>query len=161
MYIFFDVDGVLNSFITLSEGRLSDRYIRNLIGLVKLYNGKLVLISTRRYGFDRGFFGRLKPISPQCKLLVDKLKKHNVKIYDLLPESPNENRAEEIKEYINEKRIKEFIIIDDEPFNYKKLDLKENLVNTHFSNANDRADEGFSEKRFRNAKAIISKIYHI
>lgn len=160
MYIFFDVDGVLNSSITLSEGRLSDRYINNFVALTKLYNTKLVLISTWRFGFTKNIFGKLKPINPQCKLLVDKLKKYNVKINDVLPEGPNEDRAEQIREYINKKEVKKFIIIDDEPFNYRECGLKENLINTQFSNVNDRSDEGFSEKRLRNTRYCISKLYH-
>lgn len=155
MYIFFDVDGVFNSSSTLGIGRLYDDYIETFAKLVKKYNAKPVMISTWRFGIVRNLFGRLKPLNSQNKMLLSKFKKNKIKIYDLLPEGLNEDRAHQILEYVNKHKIKNFIIIDDEAFEYKQLGLENKVVKTYFSNHWDRKEEGFSEKAFNEADILI------
>lgn len=158
MYIFFDVDGVLNSSSTLKEGNLHDKYIDNLAKLVKNTKAKTVLISTWRFSIHKTIFGKLKPYNNSTANLIKKLKKRKIKIDYLLEEGDNCERAEQIKEFIEKKNVKDFVIIDDEGFNYKEKGLDKNLIQTKFSNVDNKDKEGFCKEKLLEAINIAKTI---
>ena len=88
--IFLDIDGVLNTAFTRKRNEhIDDFRVKLLSDIVQQTNAKIVLTSTWRFGFKRTLFG-LKPINNSTKALVEHLSKHHLKIYDILPDSPNE-----------------------------------------------------------------------
>lgn len=154
--IFLDIDGVLNTSFTRDRQESIDEFrVAYLAEVVHKTNAKIVLTSTWRYNFDRGIFS-LKPISKSTKELVKTLKKHKVKISDLLPDTPNDQRAEDILNYIQKNNITQFIILDDELFNYPSLSLDKHLVRTKFD-ARDEKEAGFTEGMIQRVIELLNK----
>lgn len=154
--IFLDIDGVLNTSFTRERNEPIDEFrVAYLAEVVHKTNAKIVLTSTWRYNFDRGLFS-LKPISESTKELVKAFKKHKVKISDLLPDTPNDQRAEDILNYIQKHNITQFIILDDELFNYPSLSLDKHLVRTKFD-ARDEKEAGFTEEMIQRAIELLNE----
>lgn len=112
--IYLDIDGVLNRGATLHKEELSLDLIENLSILVKETQSKVILISSWR-----NFFEGNVPKNKKAKLLVDNFKKYNIKIEEVFPKS-NENRSEEVLNHIRKNEIKNFVILDDDPYKYKE-----------------------------------------
>lgn len=154
--IFLDIDGVLNtSFTKERQGVIDEFRVAYLAEVVHKTRAKIVLTSTWRYNFDRGIFS-LKPISKSTKELVKTLKKHKVKISDLLPDTPNDQRAEDIFNYIQKHHVTQFIILDDELFTYQPLSLDKHLVRTKFD-ARDEKDTGFTKEMIQISIELLEK----
>ena len=83
------------------------------------------------------------------------MKKHKVKISDLLPDTPNEQRAEDILDYIQQHHVTQFVILDDELFAYQSLSLDKHLVRTKFD-ARDERDAGFTEEMVQRAIELLN-----
>ena len=140
-----DVDGVLNTAFTRERNEVIDEFrVAYLAEVVHKTRAKIVFISTWWYNFDRGLFS-IKPISKTTNKLVKTMKKHKVKISDLLPDTPNEQRAEDIFDYIQKHHVTQFVILDDELFTYQPLSLDKHLVRTKFD-ARDEKDAGFTKE---------------
>ena len=66
-----------------------------------------------------------KDILKVLKLSLEKeegLENYNIKIEEVFPKS-NENRSEEVLNHIRKNEIKNFVILDDEPYKYKETPL--------------------------------------
>ncbi len=118
--IYLDIDGVLNRGSTLHKEELSHDLIENLSILVKETQSKVILISSWR-----NYFEGTVPKNKKAKLLVDNFKKYNIKIEEVFPKS-NENRSEEVFNHIRKNDIKNFVILDDDPYKYKEIPLLSN-----------------------------------
>lgn len=107
MYIFLDIDGVLNRKSDWKTNfQMNQECLANFdyfLSKIKNYNIKIILSSTWRFAADQ------KALEPLNKIL----KKYNLCINDTTIHS-NKTRQEEIEYYIRRNTIKEYIIIDDD-----------------------------------------------
>lgn len=102
--IFLDIDGVLNtSFTKYRDEILDDFRLDYLAKIVNKTRAKIVLTSTWRYNISKNFFS-FKAYNNSAKKLIELLKRRGLKISGLLPDTPNNRRAEDILDFI--KKIK-------------------------------------------------------
>lgn len=133
--LFLDVDGVLNCHTTTETSPsgmigIGDVQLNFLKELIDKTNSLIVLTSTWRLEFDES----LNPKTDDAKYLIEKLNEKNLKIYDMLRKEINEydSRGTQIVDWIFEHpQFKKFLILDDEYFNYRELNLKY-FVKTNF-----------------------------
>lgn len=141
--LFLDFDGVINGYvrdrytycITVpipSGGKLyyasisCMKYFINLIELCKKYNYKVVVSSSWRVGnlvedFNTAFNQMLQVLEKEDELFIGK----TAYCYDI------KTRGEEIKNYIETFKVKNYIIIDDEYFDFDKyFNLKKDFIKT-------------------------------
>ena len=150
-YIFLDIDGVLNSEHTWdqqSASTISDQYLENLRMIVEETDAKLVLSSSWRV-----YFGEYtkEPRNIFAINLVQALAKHNLKLHDMTPfikgKFSNE-RGLEIKTYIDQHKITDYVIIDDEEFSdFKKHIDMSRFIQTKFGDETTNIEtEGLNKK---------------
>lgn len=159
-YIFLDIDGVLNSEHTfgnkISES-ISDQYLENLRKIVEKTDAKLVLSSSWRVYFGENIND---PRNSLAINLVKSLAKHNLKLYSSTPfikgEFSNE-RGLEIKTYIDQHKITDYVIIDDEEFSDLKIHLDmSRFIQTNFGDETTTIEnEGLNKKIAEKAIEIL------
>lgn len=148
--IFLDIDGVLNTSYSRQKHVTIDEFrITYLAEIVKRTKAKIVLTSTWRYNLKRTFLG-FKPISNSTKTLLNLLRKHNLKIYDILPDTPNDQRALDIANYVKNNQVGHFLILDDEIFDYSNYNLSSHLLVTTFNGINEE-ESGLTEHMIKKA----------
>lgn len=133
--LFLDVDGVLNCQTTTETSPsgmigIGDVQLNFLKELIDETDSLIVLSSTWRLEFDENF----NPKTDDAKYLIEKLNGKNLKIYDMLRKEMNQydSRGTQIVDWISEHpQFKKFLILDDECFNYRELNLKY-FVKTNF-----------------------------
>lgn len=154
--IFLDIDGVLNtSYTKYRDEVLDDFRLDYLAKIVNKTRAKIVLTSTWRYNLNKSFFS-FKAYNNSTKKLIESLKERGLKISALLPDTPNNRRAEDISEFIKKHKVTNFVILDDELFNYESLKLSEHLLRTSFYEE-DELDAGLTQKMIRQAVQILNK----
>ena len=154
--IFLDIDGVLNTSYSRQKHVTIDEFrITYLAEIVKRTKAKIVLTSTWRYNLKRTFLG-FKAISNSTKTLLDLLRKHNLKIYDILPDTPNDQRSLDIANYVKNNKITNFLILDDEIFDYNKYNLSSHLLLTSFNGVNEETS-GLTKYIIKRACEIFEK----
>lgn len=161
-YIFLDIDGVLNSEHTFSNKiseSISDQYIKNLQKIVKKTDAKIILSSSWRIYFSENVND---PRHIMGIYLVTILAKYNLNLHDTTPfvkgQFSNE-RGLEIKTYIDQHKITDYIVIDDEEFSdFKKhLDMSR-FIQTNFGNETTTVkNEGLNKKIAEKAIEILNK----
>ena len=121
MTIFLDIDGVLNQL----QGKyyLDNKCIENLGKLCKKLRATVVLTSSWRFGYSR-----LGKSTPQIEKLKQMFSEHQIKISGRTADF--RNRASEIKHYIQDNNITNYIILDDDITEFKG----EKLDNTYIIN---------------------------
>ena len=162
-YIFLDIDGVLNSEHTLDDRSTSDasiicdQYLETLRNIVEKTDAKLVLSSSWRVYFGENIND---PRNSLAINLVKSLAKHNLKLYSSTPfikgEFSNE-RGLEIKTYIDQHKITDYVIIDDEEFSDFKthLDMSK-FIQTNFGDETTTIEnEGLNKKVAEKAIEIL------
>lgn len=167
-YIFLDTDGVLNSEHTWTESCenwdqqsasiISDQYLKNLRTIVEKTDAKLVLSSSWRI-----YFGEYtkEPRNIFAIHLVQALAKHNLKLHDITPfvkgKISNE-RGLEIKTYIDQHKITDYVVIDDEEFSDYKIHLDmSKFIQTNFGDETTTIEnEGLNEKIAEKAIKILN-----
>ena len=98
--IFLDIDGVLNtSYTKYRDEVLDDFRLDYLAKIVNKTRAKIVLTSTWRYNLSKSLFS-FKAYNNSTKNLIKSLKERCLKISALLPDTPNNRRAEDISEFI-------------------------------------------------------------
>jgi len=109
--IFLDIDGVLNSSRTKNPRDfpyLIDRKLLNRFkGLVRRTQARVVLSST----------WRIDPIGLYAA------KYYGVPFYDVCPDMPKRPRSDEIRAWLSHKRVRRFVVIDDEDDDLDDLPL--------------------------------------
>lgn len=154
--IFLDIDGVLNtSYTKHRDEALDDFRLDYLAKIVNKTRAKIVLTSTWRYNLSKSLFS-FKAYNNSAKSLIESLKERGLKISALLPDTPNNRRAEDIAEFIEKHKVTHFVILDDELFNYESLKLSNNLLRTSFYEENE-LDAGLTQKMIRQAVQILNK----
>lgn len=134
-YIFLDIDGVLNSehtWVDKITDSLSDQYLENLKHIVEKTNAKIILSSSWRMYFGQNIND---PRNIFAIHLIHSLNKHNLKLHDMTPfvkgQFSNE-RGLEIKTYVEQNNITDYVVIDDEEFS----DFKNHLDMSRFIQTN-------------------------
>lgn len=154
--VFLDIDGVLNtSFTKYRDEILDDFRLDYLAKIVNKTRAKIVLTSTWRYNIRKNFFS-FKAYNNSTKKLIELLKERGLKISELLPDTPNNRRAEDILEFIKKNKVTNFVILDDELFNYDSLKLSNNLLRTNFY-AENELDAGLTQKMIKQAIQILNQ----
>lgn len=154
--IFLDIDGVLNtSFTKYRDEILDDFRLDYLAKIVNKTRAKIVLTSTWRYNISKNFFS-FKAYNNSAKKLIELLKERGLKISGLLPDTPNNRRAEDILDFIKKNKVTNFVILDDELFNYDSLKLSNNLLRTNFY-AENELDAGLTQKMIKQAIQILNQ----
>lgn len=152
--IFLDIDGVLNTSYSRQKNVSVDEFrLSYLAEIVKGTNAKIVLTSTWRYNLKRTFFG-FKAFSNSTKTLLNLLKKHDLKINDTLPDTPNDQRALDIANYVKNNKITNFLILDDEVFDYNSYNLSSHLLQTYFNRGSEE-ESGLTKRMIKRACQII------
>ena len=112
LYIFLDIDGVLN---TSAEWRklyaLNDKCVERFAAYVKKQKKevRIVLSSSWRTGFAYN-----RESLPHIKDLKKRLAVYGLSIYGKTPILKGHTREEEIKAYIENNNVKDYVIIDDD-----------------------------------------------
>lgn len=130
--IFLDIDGVLNStqydrMRTNEQGNIDETRLTLLKQLVDETKAQIVLSSSWRKHWEKE--------TALCDKVGQELNevfaKHGLCIYDKTPVSVNNDRAEEIRMWLNEYNSPEhFVILDDIAFGWG-IDLQDHLVKTN------------------------------
>lgn len=117
-YIFFDIDGVLNSVEgwSMENFPINPKCLKNFADTVNFFQTKyevhLIMSSSWRDGFN---FEGNGVHSPEVQDILDKLKKFNIEVEDKTPFLMQKNRADEINFYIVEHNLQDYklLAIDD------------------------------------------------
>lgn len=168
-YIFLDIDGVLNSEHTLNESCenmnqkltsiISDQLVKNLSYVVKKTDAKIILSSSWRVYFNNNI---KNPNNIFAIALLASLNKYNLKLHDMTPfiKGPYSNeRGLEIKTYIDEHNIENYVVIDDEKFSdfNKHLDMSRFIQTTFGDETTTIENEGLNIKVAEKAIEILNK----
>ncbi|MGN0394383.1 MAG: HAD domain-containing protein [Coprococcus sp.] len=154
--IFFDVEGVLNSnkFVCNGTGEHIDRKnVANLKAIVKATDAKLVLTSDWRAAIYKD-----ADTKPQIKELLDKLNEAGLEIYGITPGASeikekydDYGRVFEVKSYIKNNNVENFVIIDDMDMDWERENLEEYWINT------ENVTHGLTEEDARKAIELLNK----
>lgn len=117
MYIFLDIDGVLN---TQNDWKhpytINKTCFKNFIKTVKkCSNPKIILISSWR----KGWFSNYEKCSPQVKDLIKQLNVYGLSINGKTIISEQKDRAYEINYFLQNHEKDKYIIFDDDLTEYK------------------------------------------
>lgn len=132
MYIFLDLDGVIN--VESSWKRklydINDKCVQSLAQIVLNLNGKIILTSSWRLGYDKSLNHNH---SAQIKELISAFAKYNMIIADVTGHSLDDNRYREIQHYIHSHQIADddYLILDDD----KNMFRNTNDVRIYFTDA--------------------------
>lgn len=142
MFIFLDVDGVLNTEKDWkNHPSVNEKCIRNLAAALSGTGAKIILTSSWR----KGFISRNNPNnSPQIRMLEQALEKQGLSVRGTV--NPDESdRLSAIREFLS-KHPDKSIILDDDISEYTKR--PENLLLTN-------SKQGFTEKDAQKLKRMI------
>ncbi len=116
MYIFFDIDGVLN---TSSQWQklfsLNEECIKNFCEMVKQTGGEPVMVSSWRTGF---IATRHEDNEEPVRRLETLFAQYGVEIKDKTPKLIGRPREKEIERFLYYHPAKEYVIIDDDRAEY-------------------------------------------
>ena len=118
LYIFFDIDGVLNSMDgwSMENFPINPNCLKNFADTVNFFKTKyevhLIMSSSWRDGFN---FEGEGVHSPDVQDILNKLKKFDIEVEDKTPFLMQKNRADEINSYIVEHNLQDYksLAIDD------------------------------------------------
>lgn len=161
-YIFLDIDGVLNSEHTWDDEiteSICDQYLENLRHIVEKTNAKIILSSSWRIYFGQNIND---PRNIFAIHLINSFDKHNLKLHDMTPfikGNFSNERGLEIKTYINQNNITDYVVIDDEEFSdFKKHLEMSRFIQTNFGDETTTIEnEGLNEKIAKKAIEILNK----
>lgn len=177
--IFLDIDGVLNSFNTFREIHFEWELTgvrRVAIDLDKVLllkeivdNTKaLIVLSSSWRLFGKMKHGRLITNNQNLHDLIEILNNNGLFIYDITPRSRSGNREEEIRKWMENKNIDNFIVIDDDSSDLQGF-IGNELIKTNFIKTDSKGN-GIAElsgltqdhvceaiKKLNNSKELIKR----
>ena len=135
--IFLDIEGVLNTESTYKQvneyGIYIDEFrIAYLKQIVEQTGAKIVLCSSFRMHFKKED-GKIIANNNMGLALEKMFKKYGLKIYDITMRNSNLIREGQINVWLAKHEVENFIVIDDEPYNYKEF-LRDNFIKTSIIN---------------------------
>ena len=133
--IFLDIDGVLNCSESKSEcfgyTGIDNVRIKRLKRIVEETNAKIILISTWKEFLFKELHN--KPLQDELANYLDrKFKRERLSILDKTTDIGG-SRGQGILKALTKYTVENFIIIDDEEFDYKELNLLPYLIKTEYS----------------------------
>ena len=134
--IFLDIDGVLNCSESKSEcfgyTGIDNIIIKRLKRIIEETNAQIILISTWKENWFKESFN--KGLQDELANYLDrKFKRDRLSVLDKTTDI-NGSRGKGILQAISKYSIKNFIILDDETFDYKELNLLPYLIKTEYLN---------------------------
>ena len=154
--IFTDIDGCLNTFKTkeMFQGYigLDDKRLDYLKEIVDATDAKLILSSTWRLGYNKDGH----PLKDHGEYVKRKFAEHGMEIYDVTPDLGHNGiyRGQEIKQWLSEHEdVENFIIIDDENFDFSYEKLGSRWIQTQYF----RGDGGIQPKHVKRAIKMLNK----
>lgn len=155
--IFADIDGVLNVFTTKEKFQgyigIDDKRLERLKEIVDATNAKIVLSSTWRLGYNKD--GHM--LHDHGEYVKKKFNDAGLEIYDVTPDLKSNGiyRGKEIKQWLSdheEDNIENFIIIDDENFDFSYEKLGSYWIQTQYF----RGDGGLQPKHVKRAIKMLN-----
>ncbi len=153
--IFLDCDGCLNTAYSKSkfEGYtgFDDDKLERLKQIVDATSAKIVISSTWRLGYNKDGH-RLYKFSEYMK---NKFTEHGMEIYDVTPDNGHNGmfRGTEIKDWLSKHDdVENFIIIDDENFDFSYEKLGSKWIQTQYY----RGDGGIQPKHVKRAIKMLN-----
>ena len=151
--IFLDIDGVLNcnntTEIFLGMTGIEDRLVEKLRAIVKATGAEIVLVSTWRDYWEPQ---EKEKQDAEGKYLDYMLQKQELYISDKTDPDWHYKRGQGILEWLKDKNVESFVILDDEPNDYKEVNLEKYWVQTY-----DVNDGGITDEDVAKAIGILSK----
>ena len=152
--IFLDIDGVLNSFQTFREiyyewqltgvrrVAIDPVKVSLLKEIVDNTDAKIVLSSSWRT-LGKMKKGKLVTKNQNLHDLIEILNNNGLEIFDITPRCRSGNREEEIRKWLENKEVENYIVIDDDTFDLQGIESNK-LVKTYFIKT-DGNGEGIAE----------------
>ena len=137
-------DGVLNTDYSTSTcvGDHGEKYlgidddkVKQLKRIVDATGAKIVLSSDWRLDYQ---IGTDKQINKCSTYLYDKMRKQDLEIYDKTVDIQWALRDEEVKTYLDQHEVEEFVILDDRPF----FMARDKRLTKHFILTNAKESDG-------------------
>ena len=147
MYIFLDIDGVLNCKKQWNKNyALDDSCIGYFCEFASATGGKIILATSWR----KAWAGRNNPSNPpHIKLLEEKLGRHGCKIYGKTTSIEGQQSDKEIKTFLETHPVEPYIIIDDDRSEYSGQ-----IQNLYIINH----ENGFTKKDSEKARKMVEKL---
>lgn len=155
--IFLDIDGVLNSHSTkdlcVVYRGIEDKKVALLKEIVDKTNAKIILVSSWKETWYKE--AKLKDKQDELATYLDnKLASQGLKITDKTDDYDPFQRGEGILEYLRQLKrrdikVDNFVILDDEIFDYKETKLTNHLIQTSFYK------DGLEEKHMKKAIELL------
>ena len=149
--IFLDIDGVLNSVRydrqrTIDQGNIDETRLQLIKKLVDSTEARIVLSSSWRKHWEKD----ISKCDAIGRDINEVFAKYQLAIYDKTECLPSNDRAEEIRKWLNRQgNIEAFVIFDDIAFGWGN-DLQEHLIKT-----NPRIGFGLEEKHIQKAIELL------
>jgi len=155
--IFLDVDGVLNCSKTRARCQnyvgIENKKVELLKKIVDRTGAKIVLTSTWRVDWYKESWYKIIQ-SAEANYLDRKLKSHNLYVYDKI-DYADRRRGEGIIKYVWVNEIRNFVILDDESFDFGPCKLLKYLVKTAFD------EGGLNGEHVGKAIKILQETNHV
>ena len=149
--IFLDIDGVLNSVRydrqrTIDQGNIDETRLQLIKKLVDSTEARIVLSSSWRKHWEKD----ISKCDAIGRDINEVFAKYQLAIYDKTECLPSNDRAEEIRKWLNRQgNIEAFVIFDDIAFGWGN-NLQEHLIKT-----NPRIGFGLEEKHIQKAIELL------
>lgn len=142
-YLFFDIDGVLNTEASWKKPyQLSEEKIGLLAELCRNTGAKPVLTSTWRLGYSEDY----EECSEQIKRLIDMFAVHGISIFAATPVLKGRSRDKEIERFLYFHEDNGYVILDDDESLYEN---SKNLYRVDCKTGLTKKDINRIEKMFR------------
>ena len=141
-YIFLDIDGVLNCNNTTDDcfgmTGIEDRLVKKLSTIVNATGAEIVLTSTWRDYWEPD---KKEIQDAEGTYLDEKLLKQGLRISGKTDPNWLYKRGDGIVEWLKDKNVESFVILDDEPHDYKEVNLEQHWIQTYDVNDGGITDE--------------------
>lgn len=162
--IFLDIDGVLNSEDSTDRighiKGISDKYIKILKDIVDIFNADIILSSSWKSYWNKDLINSNTDIHNYGKYINEKLNKFGLKISDKTEDYNWSKRPIEILSYLSSHpEIENYIILDDEDFNWSHFGIDSHWIDTTNSDKyyGDFRDDGLKEEHLEYIKNNLIK----
>lgn len=148
--VFLDIDGVLNSWrydqVRMSlQDNIDETRLPLLYRIVSSTGAKIVLTSSWRKHWERDF-NKADSIGQHLNELFEE---YGLAIFDKTIESSDNNRTDEIRDWLANNSVEQFVIVDDIAFGCDELE-------PHLMRTNYRIGRGLHDSHVSQAISILN-----